>query len=108
MNDPTIENYGNNKSPNTQCVTMFGVDVYFSYKTPIAFRVGGRLIVRDNEWGPTTGKHLNLIDGGNKANRVTGEKFEALWESLVADVAERIEINFSFLPLSPPPPPINN
>jgi len=87
MNMPTLENYGN--YPNTQLVTIFGVDVYFSYKTAIAFRVGGRLVVHENDWGPTTGKHLNCIDGGNKANRyqrVSGSEFESLWKQLSASV----------------------
>lgn len=36
--------------------------VYFSYETPIAFfqRDEMPLIVK-NEWGPTTGKHINYV-----------------------------------------------
>lgn len=51
--------------------------VWFSYKTPMAFRTtGGGLVVRENDWGPTTGKHLNAIDGGTKATRIPGDEFE--------------------------------
>lgn len=52
--------------------------IYFSYRTPVAFRHNGRLHVRQNTWGPTTGKHLNWIDGGNKAGRISGAEFEEL------------------------------
>jgi len=53
-----------------------GLTVYFSYKTPIAFRVDGKTTIRVNEWGPTTGKHLNAIDA-DKRLRVDGAIFEA-------------------------------
>jgi hypothetical protein len=50
---------------------------WFSYRTLIAFRrVGGDLRVRENVWGPTTGKHLNAVDGGNKRDRLTSDQFE--------------------------------
>jgi hypothetical protein len=55
--------------------------IYFSYATPIAFHDGTRLWVRQNAWGPTTGKHLNAIDGGDalaRANRYDGETFERM------------------------------
>ena len=80
---PTFETYGNYKSDNygahALCFSMNGIDVYFSYRTPVAFRNGTGLTVRENAWGPTTGKHLNAIDGGGKdakAARLAGDKFE--------------------------------
>ncbi len=57
--------------------TIGNVDVYFSHKTPVAFRIGGSLIVRNNIWGSTTGKHLDAIDGGDKKARVSGAVFVA-------------------------------
>jgi len=52
--------------------------VWFSYRTPIAYSDrAGSFVVRANEWGPTTGKHLNAVDGGDKANRVDGSTFLA-------------------------------
>jgi len=62
-----------------------GSAVYYSYRTPVAFRVAGHLVVRENVWGPTTGKHLNAIDGGSKAAkkaRVPGEAFELMLSKL--------------------------
>lgn len=68
--------------------TDFGpLAVWFSYKTPVAFQVDGKLrVVRQNDWKQTTGKHLNAIDGGDNAARkarVTGETFEKLWKEQV-------------------------
>lgn len=53
------------------------LDVYFSYDTVVAFReVGHELVVHENDWGPTTGKHLNWLDSGEKKNRVPHDEFE--------------------------------
>jgi hypothetical protein len=66
--------------PNFCEVTVGPLTLWFSYQTIVAFMVGtGRCVVRQNEWGPTTGKHLTMIDGGEKASRVPGDQFEALW-----------------------------
>lgn len=54
--------------------------VWFSYTTPVAFsNTKTGLIVRQNEWSTTTGKHLNYIDGGTpeaKKKRVDRETFQ--------------------------------
>lgn len=52
--------------------------VAFSYRIPIGFNRfdGNGWIVRENSWGPTTGKHLNYLDDGDKSGRVEGEAFE--------------------------------
>ena len=78
---PSFSTYGNYSSSNYGAhALMFSTpsgDVYFSYKTPVAFRTFKHgLRVRENSWGPTTGKHLNAIDGGAKKNRISGEQFE--------------------------------
>ena len=48
---------------------------YFSYKTLVVFnsRETG-LVVRRNDWGPTTGKHLNAICR-EQSRRVGSEEF---------------------------------
>jgi hypothetical protein len=54
--------------------------IAFSYKTPIAFAHGGRVVVRQNDWSTTTGKHLNHIDGGSveaKKARLSSSDFES-------------------------------
>jgi hypothetical protein len=78
---PTFETYCDNTTAGNALVFDLGngFRVWYSYKTPVAFTTGnGRVIVRENEWGPTTGKHLNAIDRGNKADRVSGAEFEEL------------------------------
>lgn len=82
---PTINNYmsdrysNDNYGAHSLCVDMGNIILYYSYKTIVAFSFQGRTMVRKNDWGPTTGKHLNKIDGGSKEareNRVKGEEFE--------------------------------
>jgi hypothetical protein len=65
--------------PNFSEVTFGEVTVWFSYSTAVAVMSPtlGQ-IVRANEWGPTTGRHLSFIDGGSakaKAARVESETF---------------------------------
>lgn len=74
-------NYGNYSSSNYGVHTLAFMDAegntfYFSYDTLIAFKTNGGLFVRKNEWGQTTGKHLNWIDGGNKQARLSEEDFK--------------------------------
>lgn len=75
-------NYGNYSSDNYGAhsleVNIGNLTLYFSYDTVIAFSTyeTGR-VVSQNDWGTTTGKHLNWIDGGNKARRLPREQFEA-------------------------------
>lgn len=72
--------------PNTTDVNALVFDlgtmsVWFSYKTPVAFQIGNSdIVVRENNWGPTTGKHLNAIDDGDKKTRIPSQEFEKLLE----------------------------
>ncbi len=54
---------------------------WFSYDTCIAFESNGKLVIRENEWNVTTGKHLNWINSDHSI-RVTGQEFEELVNSL--------------------------
>lgn len=64
-----------NDRPNFARVTLGDVTFWFSYETCIAFHVPGeRPTVRKNDWGPTTGKHLNMVYEGNE--RIPGTQFE--------------------------------
>lgn len=60
-----------------------GLELWYSYRTVVAFRhvdrYGARVVVRENDWGPTTGRHLNEIDGGSKdarSLRIAAAEFE--------------------------------
>ena len=54
---------------------------YHSYSTLVAFQTKeGRLVVCQNIWSRTTGKHLNYLDGGRKEERVSPEMFKLILE----------------------------
>lgn len=64
-------------------VIIGSLTIWFSYETAIAYRITNpdkytieAQCVRENDWGPTTGKHLNYVST-DKASRVSGTEFEA-------------------------------
>lgn len=68
--------------PNFTMVDLGSIAIWFSYETPIAFSHNGTEYVRENVWGPTTGKHLNAVNP-DKSIRIPGDKFrEALDKAL--------------------------
>ncbi len=85
MRFPDFESYADTKGRNYGLNSLRFLDgdgnvFWFSYSTLVAFKtVAGQKVVRENEWGPTTGKHLNIIDDGDKKNRVSGDEFERLY-----------------------------
>ena len=83
-------NYGNYSSNNygahSLAFQLGDVTVYFSYETPVAFSAPGHgLVVRKNDGGPTSGKHLNWIDGGDHKNRLPGSEFEQLLKEVAGE-----------------------
>lgn len=79
MNLPSIEKSCNNKLT----IVTIGEDRYaFSYETCVGFdRDRQGWVVRQNEWGPTTSRHLAELDGGSKearARRITADQFAAM------------------------------
>ena len=87
---PQFQTYGKYSSSNygahaLQFRDATGNVYWFSYSTLVAFMaVGHNRVVRENDWGPTTGKHLNWIDGGAKDRRIPGEQFERLFKARLA------------------------
>jgi hypothetical protein len=71
-------------SPSSHNTPFHRVDIgpitlYFSYETCVAFWVDGHsLVVCENIWSTTTGRHLGELDGGgaNKKNRVPYAEFD--------------------------------
>lgn len=72
--------------PNFTKINVGALTVWFSYETPIAFKVDGQpRVVQENIWSATTGKHLNSIDGGSKeakAKRVSSVEFNRALDAL--------------------------
>ncbi len=67
---PTFEKYA---GPSSLHIQIGALGLWYSYDTVVAFyhpSTGRR--VRVNAWGPTTGKHLNAIDDGDKTRGRTG------------------------------------
>lgn len=60
--------------------------IFFSYETPIAFYNAGDLVIRENAWSTTTGKHLNWINP-DKSIRISGKEFDAKLETLLKRLA---------------------
>ena len=85
----TKGSYGNYSSSNygahSLVISIGKLSLWFSYDTVIAFEDGGQDIqVSENNWGPTTGKHLNILDGGNKKTRLDSAVFEHNLEAVLA------------------------
>jgi hypothetical protein len=78
---PSWATYGNYSSDNYGAhalrFTVGNDRFWFSYKTLVAFQCGfDSIVVRQNDWSTTTGKHLNAIDDGNKKARLPAAEFE--------------------------------
>lgn len=80
--------YGDSASAknNAKMIKLNGMTFYFSYETLVAVHTGKELKIVQNQWGPTTGKHLNCIDGGDKANRMEKQQFDEFVETINMDV----------------------
>lgn len=76
MNLPSIQS-----DKNFTTIFMDNMTLWFSYTTLVAFRVGANdKVVHENVWSNTTGKHLNQIDEGDKASRVSRGAFLTKWQ----------------------------
>ena len=67
----------------SKAVQIGNLTVYFSYQTPIAYSDSDEgLVIRQNDWGPTTGHHLTSINP-DKGIRVPGSVFEAKYKAML-------------------------
>jgi len=70
-------NYSQNYGTHTVEITIGRLQLMFSYSTIVAFRTPETgMVVSENCFSQTTGRHLNCIDGGRKEHRVDREEFE--------------------------------
>lgn len=65
-------------TPNETRVTIGALTLHFSYETIVAYQLHHNVVVSENVWSKTTGKHLNAIDGGGayKSARLPHAEFE--------------------------------
>lgn len=52
-----------------------GVTIWFSFETPIAFDEGRGIVISENVWTNTTGKHMNFINP-DKSKRIPNDLFK--------------------------------
>lgn len=53
------------------------VTIWFSYETPIAFKIADNdVVIRKNEWGRATGGHIGMIKREHEYIEVDGKEFE--------------------------------
>lgn len=88
---PRIKSYKGHPNANAMRFELGDLTIWFSYETPVAFHtLQTGLVVRKNEWGPTTGKHLNMIEAQAGArleapsDRVSGDEFRKLFQQHAA------------------------
>lgn len=62
--------------PSSMLLCIGDLDLYYSYKTVVAYRNGARLFCSENQWGVTTGKHLDSIVK-DKSKRLEWNRFKA-------------------------------
>lgn len=74
-----VWNYGkyiNSNYGSSRAVQVGNLTLYFSYRTVIAFQDGySSLVITENMWGRTTGKHLNWINS-DKSRRISYVEFK--------------------------------
>ena len=81
-----MRNCNENTARNFNCVEIGNLDLYFSYETIVAFRAPDTgLVVSENIWSPTTGKHLNWLDDGDKKGRTPHNEFEDKLQTLLKE-----------------------
>ena len=79
-----LRNMNENGAKNYNMVEIGYLEIYFSYETCVGFRTSKTgLVVSENIWGSTTGKHLNWLDGGRKESRVPIDEFEKQLKELL-------------------------
>ena len=59
-----------------------GYQVFYSYNTAIGINDNGKLILSENVWSTTTGRHLTWIDGGSKEAKESRIKYSDLLKIL--------------------------
>ena len=75
-----------NIASNFNEVEINDLTLWFSYQTVVGFRTPKTGIVCiENQWGSTTGKHLNYIQS-DKKKRVSDSKFNEMLESILNEL----------------------
>lgn len=89
MNLPKIGSYGEystgNYGVNCKYMDLGNIKLYYSYETIIGYSTNsGGLVLTENVWGNTTGKHLNWLDR-DKKKRIPYNEFQKRLKSVLSD-----------------------
>ena len=73
---------GHNYGSNAMQLLLPWITVWFSYSTPIAFdsKRFKHMVIRENDWNQTTGKHLRWAQGNVAVIEMCSKDFEAALE----------------------------
>jgi hypothetical protein len=74
-----------NRNTKAYWISAFGVHILFSYNTPVAYEWKNKRARRNNDWGPTTGRHMNECDVKDYPVIDDEEQFEAAIDAAVID-----------------------
>jgi hypothetical protein len=89
----TISHYTSNESENAIRVHLGRVALYFSYNTIVAYHTDAEgLVVSENAWTRTTGKHLNAIDSNHNHHLPTDE-----FQRRLANLLRRVDICLRYI-----------
>lgn len=100
-----ISSYGrynsDNYGKNTLQINLGGFVLFYSYATVVAFDDDDGLVISSNEWGPTTGKHLEWISTGRTHTQLSRSAFEEALRSKIEEHGMTVvpEIAFPFDPM---------
>ena len=67
---------------NLYCDVINGYMVYYSYNTAVGISLDSKLVLSENVWSTTTGRHLTWIDGGSKEAKESRIKYSDLLKIL--------------------------
>jgi hypothetical protein len=86
---PTITSYGeyssNNYGVHTKRLDLESITLWYSYDTIIAYRDNtDGMVICENVWGTTTGKHLNWINSDHSIRKPS-----ALFDTMLAAACTR-------------------
>ena len=83
-----VFSYGERPNPNRTTVTLGRLTIWFSYRTPIAFRIGDTpAVISENIWSRTTAQHIEAAaDACGICTRVDFDTFARLWDERVKPI----------------------
>jgi hypothetical protein len=91
VNLPKLMDYGASDRTPARRVDFGPLAFWFSYETLVAFLdpIAGEIVVRQNDWGPTTGKHINCIRQ-DRDGRLPREEFVRRWDETVGKILDEV------------------